>query len=108
MSKSRNQELRKILDMPFWFMQASWVIGLILMPSLTSIILYAVAAVTGLVYIVTLGKFAKEIGKNPTRWSMTTLITALLLGPVVIWISYIYAFIEVRDKIPQSTGDTSP
>ncbi|MBT2971694.1 MAG: hypothetical protein KME56_17430 [Candidatus Thiodiazotropha sp. (ex Ctena orbiculata)] len=102
MSKLLNQETRKMLDMPFWFMQISMVVGWILMPSLTSIILFITASVSGFVYIVMFGKFAKEMGKNPTRWSMATLLSAFVLGPIPIWLSYYLAFNAVREGAPQS------
>jgi hypothetical protein len=99
-----NQEIRKMLDFPFWFMQILMVIGLILMPSLTGVIFLISANISGYVYIVSLGRFAKEIGKNPTRWSMTTLISALILGPIPIWFSYIKAFNAAREDDNPSTG----
>jgi hypothetical protein len=101
MSQLHNQKIRKTLDMPFWFMQISMVIGWILMPSPTSLMLLIIANISGIVYIVMLGKFAKEIGKNPTRWSMLTLLLVFVLGPIPIWISYYMAFVEVSEDAPQ-------
>jgi hypothetical protein len=99
-NEMHNQESRKMLDMPFWFMQVSMVIGWILMPSFMGVILLGMASISAFVYIIALGKFAKEIGKNPTRWTITTLFLTLLLGPLPIWFSYYMAFNEVRNDAP--------
>lgn len=62
------------------------------MPSLISAMLYGMAVVLSIVYIVRLGCFAKEIGGNPSAWSLLT----LLFGPLGILFSYIYSFDVVR------------
>jgi hypothetical protein len=100
-----NKNIRKMLDYPFWFMQISMVIGLLLQPSFYSVIMLMTATVSGFVYIITLGKFAKEIGKNSTRWSFTTLISSLFLGPIPIWLSYMLAFDAVRESGSSSASE---
>ncbi|MCU7830041.1 MAG: hypothetical protein KZQ85_13330 [Candidatus Thiodiazotropha sp. (ex Myrtea sp. 'scaly one' KF741663)] len=93
-SKTYDKSVRKILDYPFWITHISWVIGWILMPSIYSVILYATAVVAAFLYIVSIGKFAKEIGKNPMLWSMLT----LLFSPLGIWFSYLYSFTIVNEE----------
>lgn len=43
-------------------------------------------------YIVSIGKFAKETGRNPTKWSMLTLLGVFIIGPFAFWFSYIRSF----------------
>jgi hypothetical protein len=59
------------------------------------------ANVSGFAYIINLGKFIKEIGKNPTQWTITTLLSSLVLGPVPIWFTYFLAFDEAKGEVPQ-------
>jgi hypothetical protein len=103
---THNNEARKQVDMPFWFMQITMVTGLIFMSSFVGIILLFIANVSGFLYIISLGKFVKEIGKNPTQWTITTLLLSLLLGPVPIWITYILTFDMIKKELPQSAGNS--
>ncbi|WP_316364539.1 hypothetical protein [Candidatus Thiodiazotropha sp. CDECU1] len=94
-----DKPVRNTLDFPFWITHVALVTGWILMPSLTSVIMFSIAVIATISYVINIGKFAKETGRNPTLWSMLTLLGVFIIGPFAMWISYIRSF----DKVVEST-----
>lgn len=94
-----DKSVRNTLDFPFWITHVALVIGWILMPSLTSVIMFSIALIATIAYVINIGKFARETGRNPKQWSMLTLLGVFIIGPFAMWISYIRSF----DKVEEST-----
>ncbi|MES9946044.1 MAG: hypothetical protein ABW080_13890 [Candidatus Thiodiazotropha sp.] len=90
--KYDNKAVRNTLDFPFWIAHITLVIAWILMPSLTSVIMFSIAVIAIISYVVNIGTFAKDTGRNPTKWSMLTLLGIFIIGPFAMWISYIRSF----------------